>query len=160
MDPFLRVLAVVLFKIANLSPTLLLGVPKEIGIGSQYGQAGDIYAEQALACSPKKHVDNQMHVCAHRYLPCGTVLIIQTVRTNRTTWCTIMDRGPYGAIIESDGQKRWGLKIKYTDPGRWRGILDMTPAVAADMHHRGFEMIRYWILIGKTHPPKRHLSAI
>src|SRR5580698_6918753 len=121
--------------------------PVESGVASQYGQPGDIYGQQALACNVSKHIDNHMHVCASRWLPCGTTLLLQNKSNNELSWCTVMDRGPYGAMIKNDdGTYSWGMKIHAKDPGTWRGILDMSPATARDMHHNGFEHVKYWII--------------
>ena len=141
----------VLLKIFNINPDLVFSHPHG-GIGSMYGTPGDPWAEQGLACAPQQHVDSQMHVCAHRTLPCGTVLAIQTTRTKKLGWCIVMDRGPYGAI---DDHQVWVIKVTESDPGQWRGILDMTPAVTKDMEHRGFEPIRFWILrVGRPGKPR------
>ena len=39
----------------------------------------------------------------------------------------VNDRGPYGAILESGG---WALKLSSSDPGDWRGIIDLSRASA------------------------------
>lgn len=137
---------------AKHAPVDSLGSPIDYGIGSRYGDPGDIWAEEALACAPQVHINNHMHVCAHRRLPCGTLLSIETVRTHKRSWCVVMDRGPYGALDESGV---WFVKRNESDPGKWRGILDMTPAVATDMHHNGFEPIRVWIIHPVMRPERR-----
>lgn len=125
---------------------LLFKQPDGDGVGSKYGYANDVWAMQGLACRPAKHIDYIAHICAHRTLPCGTMLVVENVRTNMYSWCMVMDRGPYGAIlVDDDNQKTWTLKISASDPGRWRGILDMSPAVSNELNHNGLERIRYWV---------------
>jgi len=36
----------------------------------------------------------------------------------------------------------WGVKIHKNEPGDWRGILDLSPAVADALGHNGRERIR------------------
>ena len=45
-------------------------------------------------------------------------------------------------VLLEDGT--WGVKIRPTDPGTWRGILDMTPTVAAAIGHTGFGQVKVW----------------
>lgn len=87
--------------------------------------------------------------CASRTLPCGTRVVI-AYKGNLTT-CTVLDRGPYGALLP-DG--RYVVKRKRSGPGRWRGALDLTPAVAdaAGLTRRtGRAKLRYWVFV----PPSR-----
>jgi hypothetical protein len=139
----------ILWLIYRLS-ILIFTPPTEGGVASQYGEPGDIYAQQALACDISKHIDNYVHICASRWVPCGTVLLLQNQSNHELSWCTVMDRGPYGAMIKNDDNTySWGMKITPRDPGVWRGILDMSPATTKEMHHNGFEHIKYWIIRSK-----------
>jgi hypothetical protein len=51
----------------------------------------------------------------------------------------VLDRGPFGAILPTG---EWGVKIHKNEPGDWRGILDLSPAVADALGHNGRERIR------------------
>ena len=51
----------------------------------------------------------------------------------------MLDRGPFGAIMPTG---EWGVKIHKDEPGDWRGILDLSPAVADALGHNGRERIR------------------
>ena len=101
---------------------------------------------------------------------CGEILILENPRTKKRSWCQVMDRGPYGAevwtydaskrrrvpVLNEHGRKEWYVKIFPGDKppaekcpsqdcvGRWRGYLDMSPAVSESLGHNGFERIRSW----------------
>lgn len=80
-----------------------------------------------LACDGgRRWTDERELLVAHRSLPCGTVVVIENMRTGALVAARVLDRGPYGAVL--DGQ--WRVKIRARDPGTWRGILDMSPEVA------------------------------
>jgi hypothetical protein len=64
---------------------------------------------------------------------------LENPRTGRFALCEVLDRGPFGAIMPT-GQ--WGVKIHRDEPGDWRGILDLSPAVADALGHNGRERIR------------------
>ena len=90
--------------------------------------------------------DPDRAVCAHRWLPCGTWIEVESKKTGRTAWCEVMDRGPYGAL-SSDG--KWVLK-RPRDPktksAKWRGIIDLSPSVTNAIGTGGFGVvtIRSW----------------
>lgn len=146
-DPFLR-------YIPPSQIPATLSSKATVGIGSIYGRPKDSSKGKGslLACAPDYRVQSmpEMNVCASRTYKCGTILAVQNVRNKKTTLCRVMDRGPYGALLE-DGT--WVVKIKKTDPGTWRGIVDLTPAVAAAIGHKGFEKVR----IEPVYTPKKKL---
>jgi hypothetical protein len=41
---------------------------------------------------------------------------------------------------------KWVIKIHPSDPGVWRGILDLTPAVSEALGHNGFEKVNMWVI--------------
>lgn len=112
----------------------------ERGLATIFGQAGDMLAGDHLYCTGKKLEPTQL-ACAHRTLPCGTVLMLENPRTGRFAVCEVLDRGPFGANLESG---EWGFKIRRSDPGTWRGIVDLAPAVAEALDHNGRERIRLY----------------
>lgn len=75
--------------------------------------------------------------CAHRTLPCGTVLRIWSPSTGRVATCAVLDRGPWGlrkrarGIRSHAGSPSALLKLARRDPGAFRGDLDISPAPAA-----------------------------
>jgi hypothetical protein len=115
--------------------------PNEIGVASRFGDPGDNLAGTELFCNPGKKVDSTAHICAHRTLPCNTILFLENPRTNMRTFCIVKDRGPFGAV-NTDGE--WTIKVNKDDPGEWRGIIDMSPAVSSSLSHNGMEKINIW----------------
>jgi hypothetical protein len=65
--------------------------------------------------------------------------MLQNRRTGRFALCEVLDRGPFGAILPSG---EWGVKIRATQPGSWRGIIDLAPAVAQALDLNGREQVR------------------
>jgi len=118
-----------------------------IGIASRYGDPGDVLGSGAMSCT-KKSPDNFVMGCAHRVLPCGTLLLLENPRTRMMTFCRVLDRGPYGALLNG----KWVIKIRWSDPGTWRGVLDLTPAVSDALGHNGFEKVRMWVI---SYPKQR-----
>jgi hypothetical protein len=138
----------------------------ESGIATRYGEPGDKFAQQGTACKPHNKINQYEHTCAHRWWPCGTLLIVENTKTKERNWCVVRDRGPYGAnVFAADGTKvmagsraAWYIKIRKDDPppddlcpgggctGKWRGVLDMSPAVSKGMGHTGWGHIKVWRL--------------
>lgn len=116
----------------------MTAVSYERGVATRFGDPGDWLAGEHLSCTHQKLQPGQL-VCAHRTLPCGTTLILENPRTGQFAMCEVLDRGPFGAILPS-GQ--WGMKIHASQPGDWRGVLDLAPAVANALGHNGRERIR------------------
>jgi rare lipoprotein A (peptidoglycan hydrolase) len=108
------------------------------GVATRYGDPGDKWAGPHLSCTHKKMEPGQL-VCAHRTLPCGTVVMLENPRTGRFAVCEVLDRGPFGAILPSGD---WGVKIRASEPGSWRGVIDLSPAVAKALAHNGRERVR------------------
>jgi hypothetical protein len=149
-----------------LTTSLPFPVHDQSGTASRFGDPGDKWIGGTLKCAPDKYVDSQMRVCAHRSYACGTVLVIENSRTGMKTWCRVMDRGPYGANVFADdgqlvyisGAPAWYVKKTRSQRpprrlcgaggcvGRWRGILDMSPAVSDAIRHNGLERVKVWRL--------------
>ncbi len=101
-------------------------VGTESGLAAVYGYPGDHLTGGPLACTGKV-LGAHDRVCAHRTLPCGTALLIQSMRSQRLATCQVLDRGPYGARLPG------GRFVIKTDPkarGTWRAVVDLSPAVA------------------------------
>ena len=130
-----------LFTMARLIVAAFFGLTSlhyDRGLATRFGDPGDHLTGKHLSCT-HEHIQPGQLVCAHRTLPCGTPLILENPRTGRFAACEVLDRGPFGAILPT-GQ--WGVKIHKSDAGDWRGILDLSPAVAEALGHNGRERIR------------------
>jgi hypothetical protein len=108
------------------------------GIATRFGDPGDLLAGAHLSCTHQKLAPGQL-ACAHRTLPCGTVVMLENRRTGRFALCEVLDRGPFGAILPSG---EWAVKIRATEPGSWRGVIDLAPAVAQALDLNGRERVR------------------
>jgi len=93
-----------------------------------------------------KEFDPSAMSIAHRSIPLGTMVLIEHAHTGNRVWAEVTDRGPYGAI--HDG--RWVLKLNRSDPGRWRGVADLSYGVAKALTNAEGRppnsdiKIRYW----------------
>ena len=107
------------------------------GLATRFGDPGDRLTGAHLSCTHERIKPGQM-VCAHRTLPCGSVVMLENPRTKQLAMCTVLDRGPFGAILPSG---KWGVKIKKSQPGEWRGVIDLAPSVADALGHNGREKV-------------------
>jgi hypothetical protein len=133
----------VVFETLRLLVLALLGtqpVAADRGVATVFGDPGDQLAGGHLYCTGKKMEPGQL-ACAHRTLPCGTVVMLENPRTGRFAACQVLDRGPFGAKLESG---RWAFKIHEKDPGQWRGVIDLSPAVSQALDHNGRERVRLY----------------
>jgi rare lipoprotein A (peptidoglycan hydrolase) len=117
------------------------------GLATRFGDPGDHLSGKQLSCTHERMRPGQL-VCAHRTLPCGTPLLLENPRNGRFAVCQVLDRGPFGAILPT-GQ--WGVKIHRREPGAWRGILDLSPAVAKALAFNGRERVRVFYQRGAHH---------
>ena len=118
-----------LMAVSHILLLALLGSPQvvtEEGKAAVYGQAGDQLAGGPLACSGKRLSQSDL-VCAHRTLPCGTPMLVFSLRTQRIATCRVLDRGPFGARLATG---KFVIKKRATQKGTWRAVVDMAPAVA------------------------------
>ncbi len=127
-----------------LLATLLSSAPVAIesGLAAVYGYPGDHLTGGPLACTGKvlRPTDR---VCAHRTLPCGTTLVIQSLRSRRIATCQVLDRGPYGARLPSG---RFVIKTHSQERGTWRGVVDLSPAVARMLGVHTSEPVRLFYM--------------
>jgi rare lipoprotein A (peptidoglycan hydrolase) len=120
------------------------------GLATRFGDPGDPLDGNHLRCTHQPMQPGQL-ACAHRTLPCGTVLMIENPRTKRMALCEVLDRGPFGAILPSGD---WGIKRHRDEAGDWRGIVDLSPAVAEALDFNGREKVRIYY-----QRPPRHLRS-
>lgn len=130
-----------LMAVSQVLLLALLGTPSvatETGTAAIYGQPGDTMAGGPLACSGQPLHKGDL-VCAHRTLPCGTNVLVQSLRSQRFATCRVLDRGPFGARLPTG---KFVIKKRADQPGRWRAIVDMTPDVAKTLHAHDIEPVR------------------
>jgi len=113
-------------------------VGSQTGLAAVYGLPGDRLAGGPLACTGQPLRQDEL-VCAHRTLPCGTQILVQSRRSGRLATCHVLDRGPYGARLASG---RFVIKLRPEERGTWRGIVDLSPAVANMLGTNGNEPVR------------------
>lgn len=130
-----------LFDTPHLPPV------RETGLASWYGN-GTLHGAITANGEPFNPYD---FTCAHRALPFDAVVLLVNTANDRRAWCRINDRGPYGRIGQ-DGT--WGIEVSSDESIPYRGILDMSIAIAdqLDTREQGLQHIeiRYW------RPLKRH----
>lgn len=124
-------------------------VGSQTGLAAVYGQPGDRLAGGPLACTGQSLRQDEL-VCAHRTLPCGTQILLQSRKTGRLATCRVQDRGPYGAKLPSG---RFVIKTRPESRGTWRGIVDMSPAVAAALGVSTSEPVQMLFLRPGKKPP-------
>jgi rare lipoprotein A (peptidoglycan hydrolase) len=112
----------------------------DVGMATRFGDKGDPLDGNKLSCNHQK-IDPEVAYCAHRTLPCGTPLVVENPRTGQFTMCQVLDRGPYGALLPNG---EWRIKRSSIEPGRWRGMVDLSPAVASSIAHNGREPVRIY----------------
>jgi hypothetical protein len=163
-----------------LTILILLGITKELPDPdvSVSGKASIFYPVEKtnngiLACGGGKWEDKNLPLCAYRNmgtpkenkLDCGSWVLIKNERTGKEAWCKVLDRGPYGKIDEDGNWFNGATEYKEAKAegrsqkkGRWRGIIDMSPAVAKKIGHNGMEKVtvKFW----KTNPAVLHLDKL
>jgi hypothetical protein len=130
-----------LLALGRLVLAALLGnvsLVAEKGLATRFGDPGDPLTGAHLYCTHQKLEPGQL-ACAHRTLPCGSVVLLHNPRTSKFAVCEVLDRGPFGAILPNG---EWGLKLRPEQPGEWRGIIDLAPAVADALDFNGRERLQ------------------
>ncbi len=132
---------ILLVAVAKMLLAALLGniaLVGEKGLATRFGDPGDMWTGAHLSCTGQRIAPGQL-ACAHRTLPCGSLVVVHNPRTSRFAVCQVLDRGPFGAILPSGD---WGVKIRADEPGVWRGIIDLAPAVADALDFNGRERVQ------------------
>ncbi len=96
-------------------------------------------------------------VCAHRTLPFWTILRL-TRRNGAVAHCVVLDRGPFGFCERTGTTKigrgckrgeRWVVAVRRKGrKGRYRGVIDATPAVHKMMRSNGWVTVKVERLVG------------
>lgn len=111
---------------------------QEVDIG-----LASVFNDKIFACPKSTYKKTGLPICAHRTLPCGTILNVERIDTEQTAKCVVADRGPYGCCLPAHINTRaCGRGSKWIN-GRnfvrkkipmksaaWRGILDMSRPLA------------------------------
>jgi hypothetical protein len=114
---------------------VVFGVGMDEGYATLYGTPGDPLDGDVLACQHRP-IPQDEALCAHRWLPCGTRIVVMNLERPGLAACRVADRGPYGVASGS---------------GRWRGIIDLTPQAAKNVRLDGRDFVR---LLYKLPPPE------
>ncbi len=110
----------------------VFGVGFDDGYATKFGYPGDEFAGGHMACN-QKPIPQDEPVCAHRWLPCGTEVVVLNLERPGVTRCRVVDRGPYGVDRH----------------GRWRGVIDLTPHVAKAVKLDGRDWVRLLYMMPK-----------
>lgn len=118
----------------------------QAGIASWYDWPRDPLSGHSLMChrylKAEAFQKAKAQGCAHRTLPCGTQLLVTNVKNGLSHTCTVVDRGPYGAMHKG----RWVIKRRATDQGEWRGIIDLSLSVASAIRLPGMGPVLVQVL--------------
>lgn len=103
------------------------GVGMDEGYATVYGTPDDMNLGESgtMACTHRAVPQNEK-LCAHRWLPCGTEVVVVNLEHDGVTTCKVADRGPFGK----------------TKAGQWRGIIDLTPGAAKGARLDGRDLVR------------------
>jgi len=74
------------FKSATYTHLLQKGMASFYGVGDGF---------QGARTASGKRFDTYKAMCAHPYLPFGTVIKIVNLKTNASAFCSVADRGPF-----------------------------------------------------------------
>ena len=123
--------------LATLIAFLLHSTPAEpTCLATVFGYEGDEHKGGEAVCLHRDLRPDDIGI-AHRDLPCGTRVTIENPRTGKVVVAKVVDHGPYGANVG----KHWVIKRRASDPGIWRGCVDLTMRAARLIGHNGFEPV-------------------
>lgn len=114
------------------------------GRATRFADEGDRWRGGKSPCLGRRIEPDDVGI-AHRTLPCGTRVRITNTRTGLSTVAPVITRGPYGACLDEGWTHGrcvdWQVKRRATDPGVWRGVVDLTPPVFAALGARSFDRV-------------------
>jgi hypothetical protein len=117
---------------------------------SVFGYHGDKWGSSATVFTGRPVRPTDIGI-AHRTIPLGTLVVLEY--RGRYVVATVIDRGPYGAL---DASGRWFIKRRRSEPGRWRGCVDLTPRAARLLGHGGWGKVRLWRTRIRVQRRRRH----
>lgn len=139
-------------------------VVHERGIASQYipWKKSRLVPNARYAGAWNQRPTPQDLVCAHRWLPFGTVLKLTWLTARRSSYCVVLDRGPFGSCIPSanashkEAQCPKGFAYRIVTRrqrvrsagGFYRGVIDATPRVHERMRSPGWIWVKVERLVG------------
>lgn len=127
---------------------------------TMFGTPGDKWVG-GKALYLKRRVNSTDLGIAHRTLPGNSKVLLENPLNGKRVIVKVIDRGPYGALVDEEtlatseiegvpetctlrpGGKCWYVKKRASWPGRWRGCVDITPAAAKALGHKGKQKIIY-----------------
>lgn len=107
-------------------PKVTLPPVQQRGLASWYGGGDGDGGLHGKVTATGELFKPEKRTCASRRIPLNTVVLVEDVRTGTRTWCRVNDRGPYGATYKGE----WVVKFRRSDPGKWRGIMDLSRGTA------------------------------
>jgi hypothetical protein len=132
------------------------------GLASTYwpndGHSGTHCADGTRFTKERCHI-------AHRSWPLGHPVYICSKVTQRCTLTFVGDRGPFGACDDMGFipgtfycKGKWHVKIRKKDPGRWRGVTDMSRCVWKRLGGPGMQHVRLYLLKLPPHRDVRYVQ--
>lgn len=122
---------------------LLFTPPDYRCLSTIFGQRDDKYVG-GKALHLKRRINGRDRGIAHRRLPLGTAVLIRNPRNKLYARGIVLDRGPYGAY---DKKGRWFVKKPGSKRrGKYRGCIDLTPALANAIKHNGMQRVELWVI--------------
>jgi len=133
---------------------LILDIAMQICLSTQFGHAGDAYGGRLPALHTGVPVRDSDIGIAHRTWPMGSKVFIRNLRTKKTSYATVIARGPYGKNTKtgkwfngSPGARKKRKKKGLPEPqGKWRGCADLTPSLAKRLQHNGKDRIQLQLI--------------
>lgn len=111
-----------------------------LGDGHNNGKLGCVGASRRLL--GHNVLSDMLPVIATRWRPrCGTLVLIENVKSRKTTWALVLDRGPFGCKLQN-GERIVSLRC----PGKRLSLVDLTPRIAKELgiRGRGTVRLRWW----------------
>ena len=109
-----------------------------------FGQPGDGYGGRTPTVLYKRPVSVTDMGVAHRTWPMGASIRITNLRTKKSAYGVVLDRGPYGKV-DADG-KWFNSRRERNRIGEYRGCADLTPALAKAIGHNGRDRVRITLI--------------
>ena len=113
---------------------------RECGTATEYGYGTRWHGN--ITASGEQLEPREEATCAHRTLPLGTVIYVET--DSEGGWCRVNDRGPYMALVGGDRVFRPPGELREGE--RWDGIVDLSIRAADRVGMDGKERgcLRYY----------------
>jgi hypothetical protein len=155
-----------LISLMVMTATVAIPTVRESGIATAYTVlGGDVVSIRGkrVRLSPGRPacaglgwpIKSSTFLVAHRSLPCGMQVLVHNPRTKRFAEARVLDRGTFGAVgchlpqglrcvsCRAEGARPgWCIKIRRAQPGRWRGIADLSFPLANAIGLRAPEKIQ------------------